>query len=149
MVFAMISIPITTASVVFCGRFITAAIKYFIISFESRVLKHDKITKCQRKIMCIELLLNLTVTLLLSLLDNKTSMQNYSFFDSFYFIFITISTIGFGDITNNIEYYSSKGWLNVVVGTGHTFLFLINYSLTASFVRNFVSLKTECPSKRK
>ena len=107
-IYAMIFIPITTASVVFCGRFITAAIKYLIISFESKVLKRDKIVKFKAKIILAEILLNMASVSALSLFYLCTLLRNKSFFDAVYFVFISLSTIGFGDITLDYNFVSTS-----------------------------------------
>ena len=150
-IYAMIFIPITTASVVFCGRFITATIKYFIICFESRVLKRGIITKVQRKVISIEVILNIILVLTLSLLYNKTVLRNKDFFDSVYFVFITLSTIGFGDVIGDYDYVSNMsqwelGLFLMVSGN----LFCLAFASVVSLIGTCVSsIETERCYKKK
>ena len=143
----MIFIPITTASVVFCGRFITATIKYFIIAFESRVLKRDKIVKLKAKIILAETLLNLVSINALSLFYHCTLLKDKSFFDSIYFVFISLSTIGFGDITLDIDPSYSTLMLSISVLLDWI-LFNLGFSLLASLISTCVSSETERSYKK-
>ena len=145
----MIFIPITTASVVFCGRFITATIKYFIITFESRVLQRKKVTKFERKIIATQVVLNIKFILLLSLFYHRTTLRHLTFFDSFYFAFITLSTIGFGDIKYHFGEYAQ--YTTVEQTTSDLVLFVLFYtsfSLLASIIGSCVSLGTDSSYKK-
>ena len=148
-IYAVIFIPITTASVVFCGRFTTAVIKYFIISFESRLLKQDKVTRFERKIIAIQVALNIKFILLTSMFFHKTLLEHLTIFDSFYFIFISISTIGFGDIVYDIEGLTKLDALKqsiylVVISV----LFYTSFSLLAAIIGSCVSLGTDGSFKK-
>ena len=145
----MIFIPIGTASVVFCGRFITAVIKYFIITFESRILKREKITKFARKIIAIQVALNIKFILLTSLFYHKTLLKHLTFFDSFYFVFITVSTIGFGDIKYDLESVTQIDALEqMIYGTVDFVLFYISFSLLAAIINSCVSIGTDSSYKK-
>ena len=87
-IYAIIMIPITTASLVLSGRLITASIKYLIVVFESRVLKRTKIIRFQRKVVGIEILLNAVLIVLQAALYHKTVLHYRGLFDAFYYIFI-------------------------------------------------------------
>uniref|UniRef100_A0A7M5U2V6 Potassium channel domain-containing protein n=2 Tax=Clytia hemisphaerica TaxID=252671 RepID=A0A7M5U2V6_9CNID len=149
-IYAMFAIPITTASVVFLGRFITAVIKYLIIFFESRVLKRDKITKFQRKVIFIEVLLNIILVLILSLLYKKTILQHQGFLESVYYVLITISTIGFGDVTWDFEYVNNlTQWELLFFLTTSGNLFCLAFASLASLISTCVSQGTERSYKNK
>ena len=147
-IYAMIFIPITTASVVFCGRFITAAIKYLIIFFESKVLKRDKIVKFRVKIILAQTLLNLASVTALSVFYYRTLLRNKSFFDSVYFVFITLSTIGFGDINLDLHFLSNSTLTIFFSILLEWVLFYIGFSSLASLISTCVSSETERSYKK-
>ena len=149
MAYAMIFIPITTASVVFCGRFITAVIKYFITTFESKVLKRNKIVRFQRKVISIEIILNTLLIPSLALAYHMTHLRNHDFFEAFYFTFISLTTIGFGDTEFDLKYHQdlsiAEFWIFLIVDW---LFFFVSYSMLASLIGTIVSAGTEGPNKK-
>ncbi|XP_066911098.1 potassium channel subfamily K member 9-like [Clytia hemisphaerica] len=148
-VYAIVGIPIATGSVVFCGRFITAIIKYLIIFFESKVLKRDEIVKFKPKVIIIQVVLAIKFILLLALFYKKTGLKHLSFFNSFYFTFISISTIGFGDIKYNFREYLDYTPLERTISDLVLYmLFYISFSLLASIISSCVTLGTDSSYKK-
>ena len=149
MVYAMIFIPITTASVVFCGRFITAKIKYFIVALETKVMKRDKIKWFQTKIITIQVLLNLVFMMLQAKLYHHFGLQKKGLFDAVYFVFITTTTLGFGDLR-----LDSKVFFDMTLtgrwcfGLSTFCLFYISFSLLASIINSCVSFGTDSSYKK-
>ncbi|XP_066911149.1 potassium channel subfamily K member 4-like [Clytia hemisphaerica] len=147
-IYAIFAIPITTASVVFCGRFITAVIKYLIIFFESRVLKRNKIVKFRSKIIFAEIILNLASITALSLFYHFTLLRKKPFFDSVYFVFISLSTIGFGDVTLDLDTISESTLILFLSVLLDWLLFYIGFSSLASLISTMVSSETERSYKK-
>ena len=68
--------------------------------------------------------------------------------DAFYFIFITVSTIGFGDMNYNTEFMLQKDTqeLTILFVLGFV-LFCIAFSLIASLITTLTNLETERKTK--
>ena len=139
MVYALIGIPLTSAAMIYVGRVITLAIKLLLVTIEE-CLRKNTISKLKIKAACVEVFLCLLNLYILSLYQHLTGLRNYSFFDAVYFSFITITTIGFGDIQFDQTYYYNieqyEIWAIYFIDMG---LFLTNFALFASIIDSFAS----------
>ena len=65
------------------------------------------------------------------------------FLDSIYFVFVTISTIGFGDISYNVDdNLKKKGVKDIILSIGEFIVFYVSFSLLASLIDIIVSHDT-------
>ena len=139
MVYALIGIPMTSAALIYVGRVITLAIKLLLVTIEG-CLRKKIISKLKIKAACVELFLCLLNLYIISVYQHFTGLRNYSFFDSVYFSFISITTIGFGDIQFDQTYYNNlepyEMWAIYLMEMG---LYFTNFALFASIIDSFAS----------
>ena len=97
--YALISIPCTSATLIYCGRLIVGIIKFLVVTFEGKLLKRKRIHYFQRKFITLQLLATVGSVMLFAYYHNSIVMSDdQNFLTSLYFAFVTVSTIGFGDI---------------------------------------------------
>lgn len=114
---------ITTRAKVFCIFYAMLGIPMWLITFQSagerlnsilshilsRIKKsfHTKQTKTtEGELLIMESLLSVLILLIGALVFSR--YENWSFFDSFYYGFITLTTIGFGDYVVLVSAYLKK-----------------------------------------
>ena len=69
-----------------------------------------------------------------------TGLHNHDFFDAVYYVVITVTTIGFGDIKFDNGFYTSlEGPVQVMTIVGDLMLFYINLALVASVINTLAS----------
>ena len=140
MVYAIIGIPLTSASMIYLGRVITLAIKLLVVTCEECLFSRRKVSRLTTKVACMEIFLCILTLYLVSLYQHLSGLRNHDFFDAVYYTFITITTIGFGDIQFDQTYYSGlmeyEVWLVYILDVS---LFLINFALFASIIDSFAS----------
>ena len=142
-IYGLLSIPTSTVSVVFCARFIVGTVKLFILAIESNVLKRKRIYYFRRKLIFIQVLLNLLAGLIYSAIVHNMYLYDRHFLDSIYFVFVTISTIGFGDISYNVDdNLKKKGVKDIILSIGEFIVFYVSFSLLASLIDIIVSHDT-------
>ena len=71
-----------------------------------------------------------------------TIMKNQTLLNCIYFIFITMSTIGFGDISFDIDYIQ-KGTLESVFYALDPVLFYMGFALLSSVINSAVNMSTD------
>ena len=101
--YAIPTIILSTITYVYCGNMVKYAVKIFIINFEMKILKRKDVTKLNIKGVLLQLLLCTILILFFSLFFHIAESMNLSYLDSFYFVMVTLFTIGFGDIVINLE----------------------------------------------
>ena len=77
-----------------------------------------------------------------------TIMKNQTLLNCIYFIFITMSTIGFGDISFDINYIQ-KGTLEAVYYALDPVLFYMGFALLSSVINSAVNMETNGDNKIK
>ena len=106
-----------SANVLFCGKAINNTIKYLIVAFENSCLKRQKIVLFKRKVAAVQLYLTISTIVLHSVFYKYTTFQGSSFFEVFYFVCITMLTIGFGDVYPDKTYLYQLSMVQLVVFT--------------------------------
>ncbi|XP_066923608.1 TWiK family of potassium channels protein 7-like [Clytia hemisphaerica] len=146
---AIIGIPMASATVLFFGKAINNTIKYLIVCFENTCLKHEKIVWFKRKFALIHFLLTFTTVGTQALFYKFTAMSHYSYFDLIYFTCISMLTIGFGDITPNLQYYYQLDILMLVlITTVELVFFFWSFSLIGSFIDFLTSFESDFASQQ-
>ena len=75
---------------------------------------------------------------------HKTVLRNTTYLDSVYFTFVTVTTIGFGDIVPDVEYMERLGIpMKNFLFSLYPFLFYTNFSLLASVIGSLTSAETD------
>ena len=71
-------------------------------------------------------------------------LRNQTYLDNVYFAFVTMSTIGFGDMVMDVHFMESLSpGMQVFVSTVDPIIFYINFSLLASIIGSVASAETD------
>ena len=109
MIFALLAIPACTASLIFSSVVIICLVQLAIIKVEHCFLRRPKLMFFQRKSGIIQLSLFLASFFgtcfgyIHILVNTEDRSKEIKILDSIYFTFITLTTIGFGDIVQDHE----------------------------------------------
>ena len=144
--FALCLIPLATVSVVILERILAAAIKLLVILVEEHILRRKRIQWFQRKFITIQVCACASFLCLNAYYYYKTFFSNHTYLDNVYFTFVTMSTIGFGDmvVRSNFVRNSSLA-MQVFVSTVDLVIFYINFTSQASIIGSITSAKTNHP----
>ena len=78
----------------------------------------------------------------------NTWFSNYTYLDNVYFAFVTMSTIGFGDMVMDIYFMESlSSTMQVLIYLVDPIVFYINFSLLASIIGSIVADETDRPDE--
>ena len=136
-----------SATVLFCGKAINNTIKYLIVCFEKTCLKRQKIIWFKRKFALIQFLLTISTIALQALFLKRTSMNAYNYFDMVYYACVSMLTIGFGDISPNLDYYNQLDFpIMILVATLELILLLWSFSLVGSIIDFLTSFESDIAS---
>lgn len=94
-VYALFGIPIAGLMLKSIGEKVAEILPKVITWFEKRVLRRDEPANIQVKTTMF--VFTIMILLLLTLATFAHAYEGWTFFEGFYFSFITLSTIGFGD----------------------------------------------------
>lgn len=97
-VYALFGIPGTCLTLKAVGDKIAEIFTRLITTFEQRLLKRPHPRHVELKVASMTIFLTVILLLPLMSLIVKVRHQEWTYIDSFYFTFITLSTIGFGDL---------------------------------------------------
>jgi len=95
--YALFGIPATCLTLKAVGDMITELSTRLEITFEKRLLKRPHPQKVETKVAISSIVIVVVFLLPLMSFIVKVRHEEWSFIESFYFTFITLSTIGFGD----------------------------------------------------
>ena len=151
---AITMIPGTTASYSFIGRALVNTIQLFIISVECKLLKHQQVIMLNRKTVVLQVLLTIgtischgTIYFFWGILipDNSTIL------DAIYFSFISVSTIGFGDIIYDLSYIIKNilTLKNITFAIATGLMFMMDFALLASLISFLTNLNENQFDKKK
>lgn len=101
--YAFVGIPGTCLTLKTMGDKITDTVTYLFITFEQRLLKRPHPQKVKLKVALGTVTLTLALVLPLVALAIKLRHEGWSYIECFYFTFVTLSTIGFGDYLPQFE----------------------------------------------
>lgn len=103
MFYALFGIPGTCLTLKAVGDKIAELFTRLIITFEKRLLKRPRPQKVETKVAITTIVITLMFLLPLLSLIVKVRHPQWSYIESFYLTFITLSTIGFGDYLPHFE----------------------------------------------
>ena len=142
--YAICFIPLATVNLVFIGRCIVEVIELIVLTVEEFILGRKRVVWFQRKVMTIQVLCCILMLVGHAYLYKVTMMKNQTLLDCLYFIFITMSTIGFGDFSFDVEYIQSLDTtLVTVLSLVDPVLFYSSFSLLSSVISSAVNLSTD------
>ena len=156
MIFALIAIPSSTATLIYSSAMIICLVQLAIIKVEHHFLRRPKIKYFQKKRGIVQLLLFLLTFVMMCfsyqpfIISTEDRNKEVSTLDVVYFIFVTLTTIGFGDfvqdheafVPENGDYGSSHIWAYFCVSiSGYASL-----GLAASLINLMANL---APKKKK
>ena len=111
-VFAIFTIPLTIRILNIISGVVKCCIQLIIVLIERKLLKRDKINQFKAKCFLIEILVcGCLLTLQAGLFVIYGYLTESRFTESFYSVFITSSTIGFGDFEYNLIDIAKKSEL--------------------------------------
>eukprot|EP00111_Clytia_hemisphaerica_P021106 TCONS_00062179-protein len=140
MVYATISIPIASLTTIYCAKTVDNCVKYMVLMFEQRALKRQKVVWFTRKCACIEMVYLVFMIMFYAWRQHDTILRNYTFFDAVYHVFITVTTIGFGDLDPDQSGRTSQtGVQMVAILMVEIIVFFITFSLMGAFISGIVS----------
>lgn len=102
-VYALFGIPGTCLTLKAVGDKIAELFTSLIITFEKRILKRPHPGKVETKVAITTIVITVLFLLPLLSLIVKVRHEQWSYIESFYLTFITLSTIGFGDYLPHFE----------------------------------------------
>lgn len=115
MIYALPAIGVTVTMYSYAGKFINTVTKLFFVYLEIHLLKHKRIHNCSAKAFGGQIFFALSSLLILGGLITYTEREMaLSFSDSLYYGFITLTTIGFGDIYIPPERLMEEPWVFVI-----------------------------------
>jgi len=148
--YALIAIPCTTATLIYCGRFIVSIIKLVVVVFEGRLLKRNRIQYFQRKFITLQLLTTIGIVMVFAYYNYLVTVTDPNFLTSLYFTFVTVSTIGFGDIVHDPLYYFELSMLEIVMTGLFEFTLIFSaMSLVSAMISAVINIKAEESRKKK
>ena len=146
--FALCFIPLATVTVVILGRILAAAIKLLVILVEEHILRRKRIKWFQRKFITVQVCACAGFMCLNAYYYYNTWFSNYTYLDNVYFAFVTMSTIGFGDMVMDIYFMESlSSTMQVLIYLVDPIVFYINFSLLASIIGSIVADETDRPDE--
>ena len=93
----MIGIPLTIMQYTYVSQAILSMIKCAIFMFEIQILKRKSVSYLKAKILVCAFVMFLLVLLSGTAITSHNDLDNYTWFESIYFWWISMSTIGYGD----------------------------------------------------
>lgn len=122
-IYALFGIPIAGLMLKSIGEKVAEIIPEVISRVEKRLLKKEEPSNIQIKTTMIVFII--MALLLLSLAGFAHAYEGWTFFEGFYFAFITLSTIGFGDfVPLHPAATMNHGGLHTIVFTILTFIYI-------------------------
>lgn len=143
-IYSICFIPLNAVELVFTGRLITNLFKLVVLNIEEVLLRRKKVFWIHRKVLFIQMTTLISIMLVHAWILHSMAMQNESFINCIYFIYITLSTIGFGDISFDVNYLASLSPVeHLLMGTVDPILFYLGFSMLSSLIDSVVSLRAE------
>ena len=102
MIYAVVSIPLFLYALAAAGEVKKMTIDKILYLVEIRALKRSQINRKHQKVLLFTVVLFFVEMLLASTVVQQL-VSEWSYLDSFYYWFITVSTIGFGDYVLSYE----------------------------------------------
>ena len=122
-IYALFGIPIAGLMLKSIGEKVAEIIPVVIKQLEKRIFKIEESSRIQVKTTLSVFLI--MILLLVTLAAFAHAYEGWTFFEGFYFAFITLSTIGFGDFVPLHPTHTSKqGGLHTVLFTVLTFVYI-------------------------
>ncbi|CAB3978399.1 two pore potassium channel sup-9-like, partial [Paramuricea clavata] len=122
-VYALFGIPIAGLMLKSIGEKVAEILPEVIMRVEKRLLRRDEPANIQIKTTMI--VFTIMALLLLTLAGFAHAYEGWTFFEGFYFAFITLSTIGFGDFVPLHPADTSKqNGLHTILFTVLTFVYI-------------------------
>ena len=148
MIYATLSIPIASLTTIYCAKTIDHCVKYLVLLFEQRALKRQRVVWFTRKCACIEMLYLVLMIMFYAWRQHDTILRHHTFFDAVYHVFITVTTIGFGDLDPDQTARGSQSGLQMVLNLLiEIVVFFISFSLMGAFISGLVSSEEENNNK--
>ena len=115
------------------------AVKLLIIYIESRFLKRSKVDRLTLKTLMLQLFLCVTIILLFSYLFTIADSMQVNFLDSFYFVMVTLLTIGFGDIVVDLQTRVNHPYVFIA----GNIIFIFGLGILASLITSLADLRNK------
>ena len=98
MIYATVGVPFTIAYYTLIADIITIIIARLIRKLEGKLLKRSKVNHLEIKVFITSFLLHTVVLHLACALMSTLATPKLSYVDTMYFMFQTVTTIGYGDV---------------------------------------------------
>lgn len=134
---------------IYIGNVFVDGTKMIIVWFESKVLKHKIIRRISLKVFLYQAVMAILSCLVFAASSRQWIFndEDMSFVDAVYYSFVTLSTIGFGDIHWSLEAVIEKNnWIEIFIG--HV-IFFVSMGCMASAIAGFGSFLTKEKNIRK
>ena len=105
MLYTVVGIPLSIAAYTYAAKFTIAVVSLAIETTESRLFNHKCVRHKQLKVLVTTLVLLILLVTAATYMTSKDDLDNLSRIDSVYFWFCTLSTVGYGDITFQLDRY--------------------------------------------
>ena len=109
--FALFGIPLALQTYTIAGRLLLKMVKRFIHYIERRLFKVVTVTYLELKTLLLTAFILLITMLLAGFYATLENFHGLSFIDGLYFWFVSLTTIGYGDITTPAERYFQNPYM--------------------------------------
>ena len=147
MIYAIPGITLNTATFSLCGNVMVILIKLCIIWMETKLLKHKRIVMFRRKVILIQTLMTLLASIAYMAYEKTNVQSHLGMLDLTYFFVVTMTTIGFGDVTNKQKNFLGNEFFWTMIL--EFFLFLLVFAMVASLITAIIDAFTQGKDEEK
>ena len=140
---ALFGIPLTLITLNSIGAMVTNSCTKAIFATETRLLKRTAVKRMNIKCFILVVVLLMLILFLGALA--LTSATQWSYSESFYFWFVTLSTVGFGDyVIGSERIIADMGtWASLFIEIAYIILTLMGLAILASVIDGAIKLTGE------
>ena len=138
-IYAIPTITLSTITYIYCGQMVKNAVKLFILYVEIQFLKRNEVKKLALKTVGLQLVLCIIIILMFAWFFTIADSMSLNFLDSFYFVMVTLLTIGFGDIVVDLQHLVTHPYIFII----GDIIFIFGLGILASLITSLADLRNK------